>query len=174
MVARLISTASSLGLKRQIFFVQLGGWDLHADQLDSTNPDSGSHAALLSQISQAVNAFYNATVELGIQNQVTTFTCSDFSRTFQPNSAAGSDHAWGGHHIIMGGAVKGGQLYGSFPTLALGGPDDSDKNGRWIPTTSSSQYAATLAQWFGVASADLGYVLPSLGNFSKSNLGFLG
>jgi uncharacterized protein (DUF1501 family) len=76
--------------------------------------------------------------------------------------------------MIMGGAVQGGRMYGTFPTLALGGPDDSDKNGRWIPTTSSSQYAATLAQWFGVASADLSYVLPSLGNFSQSNLGFLG
>jgi uncharacterized protein (DUF1501 family) len=166
-VAQMMQVQAALGVKRQIFFVGGGDFDTHGSQMQI-------QATLLSQLSPALGAFYNATVELGLANQVTTFTCSDFSRTFQPNSAAGSDHAWGGHHIIMGGAVKGGQLYGSFPTLALGGPDDSDKNGRWIPTTSSSQYAATLAQWFGVASADLGYVLPSLGNFSKSNLGFLG
>jgi uncharacterized protein (DUF1501 family) len=166
-VAQMMQVQAALGVKRQIFFVGGGDFDTHGSQMQI-------QATLLSQLSPALGAFYNATVELGLASQVTTFTCSDFSRTFQPNSAAGSDHAWGGHHIIMGGAVKGGQMYGSFPTLALGGPDDSDKNGRWIPTTSSSQYAATLAQWFGVASADLGYVLPSLGNFSKSNLGFLG
>jgi uncharacterized protein (DUF1501 family) len=166
-VAQLMQVHSALGVKRQIFFVGGGDFDTHGSQLQI-------QAALFSQLSPALSAFYSATEELGLANQVTTFTCSDFSRTFQPNSASGSDHAWGGHHMIMGGAVQGGRMYGTFPTLALGGPDDSDKNGRWIPTTSSSQYAATLAQWFGVASADLSYVLPSLGNFSQSNLGFLG
>jgi uncharacterized protein (DUF1501 family) len=144
-----------------------GDFDTHGAQMEI-------QAILLSQLSPALGAFYSATEELGLANQVTTFTCSDFSRAFQPNSSNGSDHAWGGHHIIMGGAVKGGQMYGTFPTLALGGPDDSDKNGRWIPTTSSAQYAGTLAQWFGVSTADLPYVLPSLSNFSQSNLGFLG
>jgi uncharacterized protein (DUF1501 family) len=166
-VAQLMQVHAALGMKRQIFFVGGGDFDTHGGQLQI-------QATLLSQLSPALGAFSSAMEELGLTNQVTTFTCSDFSRTFQPNSADGSDHAWGGHHMIMGGAVKGGQLYGNFPTLALGGPDDSDKNGRWIPTTSSSQYAATLAQWFGVSSADLAYVLPSLGNFSQSNLGFLG
>ena len=166
-VAQMMQVHAALGVKRQIFFVGAGNFDTHGAQLQL-------QAKLLSQLSPALSAFYNATVELGLANQVTTFTCSDFSRAFQPNSAAGSDHAWGGHHIIMGGAVKGGTMYGKFPTLALGGPDDSDQNGRWIPTTSSAQYAATLAQWFGVSSADLSYVLPNLGNFSQSNLGFLG
>lgn len=166
-VAQMMQVRAALGVKRQIFFVGAGNFDTHGAQLQL-------QAKLLSQLSPALSAFYNATAELGLANQVTTFTCSDFSRAFQPNSAAGSDHAWGGHHIVMGGAVKGGTMYGKFPTLALGGPDDSDQNGRWIPTTSSAQYAATLAQWFGVASADLSYVLPNLGNFSQSNLGFLG
>jgi uncharacterized protein (DUF1501 family) len=166
-VAKLIQIQSALGIKRQIFFVGGGNFDTHGGQM-------GIQASLLSQLSPALSAFYGATEEIGMASQVTTFTCSDFSRTLQPNSAGGSDHAWGGHHIIMGGAVKGGLLYGTFPTLALGGPDDSDKNGRWIPTTSSAQYAATLAQWFGVSPADLSYVLPSLSNFSRTNLGFLG
>jgi uncharacterized protein (DUF1501 family) len=166
-VAQMMQVHAALGVKRQIFFVGAGNFDTHGAQLQL-------QAKLLSQLSPALSAFYNATVELGLASQATTFTCSDFSRAFQPNSAAGSDHAWGGHHIIMGGAVQGGKMYGKFPTLALGGPDDSDKNGRWIPTTSSSQYAATLAQWFGVSTADLPYVLPSLGNFSQATLGFLG
>jgi uncharacterized protein (DUF1501 family) len=166
-VAKMMQVHSALGVKRQIFFVGGGDFDTHGSQLSI-------QAALLSQLSPALSAFYSATEELGLASQVTTFTCSDFSRAFQPNSANGSDHAWGGHHIVMGGAVQGGRMYGTFPTLALGGPDDSDKNGRWIPTTSSSQYAATLAQWFGVATDDLSYVLPSLRNFSQSNLGFLG
>jgi uncharacterized protein (DUF1501 family) len=172
MVARLISAASSLGLKRQIFFVQLGGWDLHADQLDSTNPDSGSHAALLQQISQAVNAFYNATVELGIANQVTTFTASDFGRTYTSNGS-GSDHGWGNHQLIVGGAVKGGDIYGQMPSLVVNGPDDTGR-GRWIPSTSVDEYAATIATWFGVSATDLPTVLPNIGRFAKSSLGFLG
>jgi uncharacterized protein (DUF1501 family) len=128
---------------------------------------------LLSSLNAALAAFYQATLELGVQTEVTTFTMSDFSRTFQPNSNQGSDHAWGSHHIVMGGAVNGGKMYGTFPTLALGGPDDSGSNGRWVPTTASTQYAATLAQWFGVSTAQLPTVFPYIGNFSTNNLGFV-
>jgi uncharacterized protein (DUF1501 family) len=110
---------------------------------------------------------------MGVQSNVTTFTMSDFSRTFQPNSNTGSDHAWGSHHIVMGGAVQGGKVYGTFPTLALGGPDDSGSNGRWVPTIASTQYAATLAQWFGVQAAQLPAVFPYISNFSINNLGFV-
>jgi uncharacterized protein (DUF1501 family) len=171
MAARLIAASPNLGLRRQIFFVQLGGWDTHAAQLTNADPVTGAHAALLSQVSQAVNAFYNATVELGVANQVTTFTASDFGRTFRSNGD-GSDHGWGSHHFVVGGAVKGTELYGKLPTLSINGPDDTGL-GRWIPTTSVDEYAATLATWFGVSASDLPIVLPNIGRFAKPNLGFL-
>ena len=165
MIARMISAAPQLGLNRQIFFASLGGWDLHAGELPA-------HATLLGQISQAMNAFYSATVEMGVANQVTTFTASDFSRTFNTNGD-GSDHGWGSHHLVMGGAVKGGNIYGKVPTLVIGGPDDTGR-GRWIPTTSVDQYAATLASWFGVSATNLPLVLPNIGRFATPNVGFLG
>jgi uncharacterized protein (DUF1501 family) len=171
MAARMISASSTLGLKRQIFFVQLGGWDLHAGQLTGNDAATGAHADLLAQVSQAVNAFYNATVELGVSNQVTTFSASDFGRTLRSNGD-GSDHGWGSHHFIVGGAVKGGNIYGKMPTLTVNGPDDTGL-GRWIPTTSVDEYAATLATWFGVSSTNLATVLPNIGRFAKPNLGFL-
>jgi uncharacterized protein (DUF1501 family) len=172
MAARLIAASSSLGLKRQIFFVQLGGWDTHAAQLTLTDPTSGAHAALLAQISAAIKAFYDATLELGVGNQVTLFTASDFGRTFRSNGD-GSDHGWGNHQLIVGGAVKGGDIYGKMPTLSVNGPDDTGL-GRWIPTTSVDEYAATLATWFGVSPTALPTVLPNIGRFTKPNLGFLG
>ncbi len=165
-IAQIIQVRSALGVQRQIFFASLGNFDTHADQLTL-------QSALLAEMSPALNAFYNATVELNVANEVTTFTMSDFSRTFQPNSNKGSDHAWGSHHMVIGGAVNGGQIYGTYPTLALAGPDDSGSNGRWVPSTASSQYASTLAQWFGVPIADLPTVLPSIGSFSTNNLGFV-
>src|SRR5215475_6052840 len=166
-VAQVIAARSALGINRQIFFCSLGGFDTHADQLTAQQ-------SLMTQLSQAMAAFYGATQELGVANNVTSFTLSEFSRTFQPGSNNGTDHAWGGHQMILGGAVKGNAQYGTFPTLALAGPDDTGSNGRWIPTTSVDQYAATLASWFGVSAADLPSVFPNLGNFPTANLGFLG
>ncbi len=171
MVARLIAASPNLGLKRQVFFVQLGGWDTHAAQLVNATPTSGAHANLLAQISAAVSAFQNATNEIGASNQVTLFTASDFGRTYRSNGD-GSDHGWGNHQFIVGGAVKGGDIYGKMPTLTINGPDDTGL-GRWIPTTSVDEYAATLATWFGVSAADLPVVLPNIGRFAKPNLGFL-
>ena len=110
--------------------------------------------------------------ELQLAESVTTFTASDFGRAFLPNGT-GSDHGWGGHHFVMGAAVRGGKMYGQMPTLSIGGPDDSD-NGRWIPTTAVDEYAATLARWFGVADSDLPLVLPNLGRFASTDLGFMG
>jgi uncharacterized protein (DUF1501 family) len=165
-VAQLIQVRAALGVQRQIFFAGVGNFDTHSAQVVTQNP-------LLSSLNAALAAFYQATIELGVQTEVTTFTMSDFSRTFQPNSNQGSDHAWGSHHIVMGGAVNGGKMYGTFPTLALGGPDDSGSNGRWVPTTASTQYAATLAQWFGVSTAQLPAVFPYIGNFLSNNLGFV-
>jgi uncharacterized protein (DUF1501 family) len=166
-VANLIQVQSALQVNRQIFFVGAGNFDTHASQVSD-------QATLLQEVSGGLGAFYQALEELGCANQVTAFTCSDFARTFQPNSTQGSDHAWGSHHIILGGAVQGGSIYGTFPTLELDGPNDVGTNGRWIPTTAAAQYAATLAQWFGVPASDLSTVLPFIGNFSTNNLGFLG
>jgi uncharacterized protein (DUF1501 family) len=166
-VAQVIAARSALGVQRQIFFVSYGGFDTHADQLPQ-------QVQLLTTISQSMAAFYQATQELGVTNQVTTFTLSEFARTLEPGSNGGSDHAWGGHQLILGGAVKGNTLYGTFPTLVLGGPNDADQNGRWIPTTALDQYAATLATWFGVSAANLPAIFPNLPNFTTSNLGFMG
>jgi len=166
-VAQVIAAQGSLGVRRQIFFCSYGGFDTHGDQLVQ-------HVQLLSELSQSMSAFYQATQELGVANQVTTFTTSEFGRTLEPGSNGGTDHAWGSHQMALGGAVKGNTLYGTFPTLALGGPDDADQNGRWIPTTALDQYGATLATWFGVGAADLPSVFPNLANFSTKNLGFLG
>jgi uncharacterized protein (DUF1501 family) len=165
-VAQLIAAHQALGMSRQIFFVSQGGYDHHSDLL---NNQFGKFA----ELSPALAAFYNATVEINLAQNVTTFTESEFGRTFDPSSTAGSDHAWGNHHMILGGAVRGGQMYGTFPTLALRGPDDANSRGQWIPTTSLDQYGATLASWFGVQAVDLPQVFPNLGNFATKNLGFL-
>ena len=166
---------AGINMKRQIFFTQLGGFDTHSAEVNG-------QAGLLTQVSQAIGAFYQATIDLGIQNNVTTFTMSDFGRTLQPAGSGvtivGSDHAWGNHQLIVGGAVLGNTLYGTYPKLQLGGPDDTDggsnPRGRWIPTTSVEQYAATLATWYGLSSADLATVFPLIGHFPTANLGFLG
>lgn len=165
-IAKIMQVRSALGMKRQIFFASLGGFDTHSAQIAAQD-------SLFAQLGPAMGAFYNATVELGIAPNVTSFTLSDFGRTLQPDSDAGTDHAWGSHHVIMGGAVKGGEVYGRFPTLALGGPDDAGDEGRWIPSTSLDQYAATLASWFGVADSDLTTVFPNLANFTTPKLAFL-
>ncbi len=165
-IAQLMQARSSFGVNRQIFFAGVGNFDTHANQFVQ-------QSLLLGQFSSAISAFYQATQELGIANQVTSFTMSDFSRALQPNSNSGSDHGWGSHHLVVGGAVKGAKLYGTYPNLALGGPDDSGLNGRWIPSTGSVQYAATLASWFGVSPSQLNTIFPNLGAFSSANLGFV-
>jgi uncharacterized protein (DUF1501 family) len=166
-VAQVIAARSALGMGRQIFFCSYGGFDTHSAQLVQ-------QVQLMTELSQGMSAFYEATQELGVANQVTTFTLSEFSRTLQPGTNGGTDHAWGNHQLVLGGAVKGNTLYGNFPTLALGGPDDAGNNGRWIPTTALDQYAATMASWFGVSNANLPTIFPNLANFPTSNLGFMG
>ena len=165
-VAKIIKLRTSTGMSRQVFFCSLGGFDTHGSQ-------SWQHWDLLRQLSEAISAFYAATIELGLPDDVTTFTLSDFGRTLQP-SGSGSDHGWGSHQLILGGAVQGGTIYGTFPTLALGGPDDSGARGAMVPTTSIDQFGATLAAWFGVPTAELPVVFPNLGNFAVTNLGFMG
>jgi uncharacterized protein (DUF1501 family) len=166
MAAKLIASRQNLGIKRQTLFVSIGGFDTHGDdQLNRQNQ-------LFGEISAAVAAFYDATVQLGVADKVTLFTASDFGRTLASNGK-GSDHGWGSHHFVVGGAVKGGALYGSFPNLTVGGPDDATNQGVFIPTTSVDQYAATLAKWFGVSAADLPIILPGSAKFSASDLGFM-
>lgn len=164
--AKIIKVKGDFGIKRQIFFCTLDGFDTHMNQLTE-------HNRLLGELSAALAAFYDATIELGVSDSVTTFTESEFGRTLQTSAGSGSDHGWGSHQIVLGGAVKGGDFYGRFPTLALGGPDDAASRGVWIPTTSADQYGATLASWFGVAAGGLAAVFPNLSKFTPNNLGFL-
>jgi uncharacterized protein (DUF1501 family) len=164
-VSRMIAARTALGAKRQIFFVGLGGFDTHDNQL-TTQP--GLHA----QVAGALAYFYDNMVTLGLSNNVTAFTASDFGRTLTSNGD-GSDHGWGSHHFVVGGAVKGRNYYGTFPIMGLNNNDEVG-SGRLLPTTSVDQYAATMARWFGVSDSNLSLVLPNIGNFSTSNLGFLG
>lgn len=165
MVAKLISARNTLGMQRQLFFCAVQGYDTHGDQLTA-------QANLFTELSQALNAFYNATIEMNVAQQVTTFTASDFGRTY-PTNGSGSDHGWGSHQFVMGGDVLGGRIFGTFPTLAVNGPDDTGQ-GRWIPTTAVDEFSATMATWFGVSNSDLSTVFPNIGHFSNPNLGFLG
>ena len=179
MIARLIQAsgnttvpsgaAPTLGHNRQIFFASVGGYDLHATQGGIT----GAHANLFNDLSTCMKALYDATVQMGVANNVTQFTASDFSRTFPANGDAGTDHGWGNHQIVVGGSVQGNKLYGTFPHLAVNSIDDTS-TGRWIPTTSVEQYSATLAKWFGVSPANMNLVFPYLGRFATPDLGFMG
>ena len=191
-VARIIKVVTDGAIvNRQIFFCSLGGFDTHSNELTG-------HTNLFAQMNNAMRAFYDATVEMGLADQVTTFTMSDFGRTYQPTgsgNSVGSDHAWGNHHLILGGAVRGGNFYGTrradladdpvsiFPvpdgptSVGLGGASDTDTGngarGRWIPTTAVEQYGATLATWFGLDAGFLNYVFPNLALFPTSDLGFM-
>jgi uncharacterized protein (DUF1501 family) len=163
-VARLIAVRDELQMQRQVFFVATGGFDSHDDQ-------NLNQPGLLGGISDAIAAFHAATVELNVADSVTTFTQSDFGRTLTSNGD-GTDHAWAGNQLVVGGAVNGGDLYGSYPVLEINGPEDVG-GGRMIPSTSADQYAATLARWFGIPEIDLDVVAPNLANFAQRDLGFM-
>ncbi len=179
-IARLIKKRTDLNVNRQIFYCQIGSFDTHNNQLTG-------QANLFTQFGQAVRAFYDEMVVQGVSNDVTTFTMSDFNRTMNPagsGGAVGTDHAWGNHMFVIGGSVLGGNMYGlnasngtPYPTLTLNGPDDADSGtnarGRWIPTTSVEQYAATLARWYGLSENNMSLVFPNIGNFANTNLGFM-
>ena len=163
-VARLIGAGAALSMRRQVFFVSLGGFDNH-------NLLMQDHPRLLQRLNDAMSAFYAATVEMGMANRVTTFTASDFGRTLSSN-ADGSDHGWGSHQFVMGGAVNGGRFYGTAPHVSVQ-TDDQVGQGRLLPSTSVDQFAATLARWFGCSATELPGILPNIGNFSNTNLGFV-
>ncbi len=163
-VARMISARAGLGAKRQIFFIRLGGWDTHAGQ-------AADHPRLLETLATGLDEFSRALVEMGVSSQVTTFTASEFGRTLSANGD-GTDHGWGGHHLVMGGAVAGGKIYGTMPEWKLDGADDAGK-GRIVPSTSNDQFGATLAKWFGIADGELDTLFPNLKNFTQRDLGFM-
>ena len=178
MVARLIGARNALGTRRQVFMVSIGGFDLHDNLI-------AQHPGVLGKVSDALSAFYRATVELGVANKVTAFTASDFGRTLASNGD-GSDHGWGSHHLMVGGAVKGKAFYGTPPPVSVGGTAAASDQwhvgqGRLLPSTSVDQYAATLAKWFGVADAELAGILPNIRRFGSvasrpdypTNLGFM-
>lgn len=180
-VARMIKKRADLSINRQIFYVQLGSFDTHIGQITV-------QGRLLGQFSQAARSFYDEMVAQGISDKVTLFTISDFSRTFEPTDFGvnvGSDHAWGNHLFVIGGAVRSADFYGGnttngtpYPTLILDGPDDADgpgvnSRGRWIPTTSVEQYAATLARWYGLTEEDIPAVFPNIVNFPNRTLNFM-
>ena len=165
-IAQLIEGRAQTQMRRQAFYVHQWGYDTHGSQ-------AGIQAGLLADFARSMKAFQDAMEALGLGNSVTTFSLSEFGRTFKPASNQGTDHGWGNYAFAMGGAVRGGDFYGSVPTMALNGPDDLGGNGRWIPTTSVEQYGATLARWFGISEGDLPYVFPNIGAFANTNLGFM-
>ena len=200
MVAQIIeagyrsAASGGMGMKRQVFFVQVGGYDLHTGQTNNAGSTTvnnakvilGSQANLFAELSQSINTFQNAMTQIGAQygdatfdHRVTSFTASDFGRTL-PSNSLGSDHGWGSHHIVVGGAVKGQNTYGKFPALVVGGPDDTS-TGRWIPTTAVDQFAGTMAKWFMTDSTTQtsvfpslgGTVFPNLGRFATTDIGFM-
>jgi uncharacterized protein (DUF1501 family) len=170
-IAKTIYLRQQLGLRRQTIFLSYGGWDHHGELLTT-------QASMLTQLDGALTAFQKTLEELGLSNDVITFTASDFGRTLRSNGR-GTDHAWGGNALVMGGSVQGGRIYGSFPDLTLDtSPQDTGYGGRMIPTTSVDQFVAEMMRWFGVSAADMPYVLPNIANFYNVNsstlpIGFL-
>ncbi len=165
-IAKVIEARSSLGASRQVFLATLGSFDTHTNQL-------AQQQTLFADLDGGLSAFHGAMTDLGAGADVTSFTLSDFSRNFLPNTGGGTDHAWGSHPLVIGQAVKGGAMYGTMPTLELSGPDDASNLGRWIPTIAVDQFAATLASWFGADATALATVLPNLAAFSPGTLGFI-
>ena len=164
---QLAQAGANLGLGSQLITCVMGGWDTHNWELQR-------NAKLYADLSQALAAFYQATVELGIASDVAAFTWSEFNRTMAPNEMHGTQHGWAGHQLVIGGGVRGGEIYGTFPSLELGGADDVAGNGSWIPTTSTIQFAATLAKWFGLTAGEQMSALPDLRYFAATDLGLFG
>ncbi|MFO1311592.1 MAG: DUF1501 domain-containing protein [Burkholderiales bacterium] len=165
-IAMLIEGRAQTQLRRQVFYANQGGYDTHANQITV-------QGGLLGDLDKALKAFQDSIQALGVEQSVTLFTLSEFGRTLKPANNQGTDHGWGNYAFVIGGAVKGGDFYGTVPAAKLDGPDDLGTNGRWIPTTSIEQYGATLCRWFGIADGDLPYIFPNIGTFPNTNLGFM-
>jgi len=164
MVAKVIASRDTLGMNRQVFFVSMGGFDTHDDQVIN-------QPALYAQLSQALNSFNSQLNELGIADSVTTFTQSEFGRTLTSNGD-GTDHGWGNHQIVMGGAVNGGDIYGTVPSFEIGSDDDY-RSGRIIPTTSIEQYVSSMLNWYGLDNQQMDIVLPNMGSFDANTINLM-
>jgi uncharacterized protein (DUF1501 family) len=162
--ARMIEARNTLAHAKQTFFVSQGGYDTHTGQL-------GAHNGLYADLADALASFYNATKALGLQDNVTAFTMSDFGRVFKGNNQGGTDHAWGSNHLVVGGALVNGKVHGRYPNLAFGGPEDSSNDGRWIPSIATEEYIGAIAQWYGVSPADLPYVFPNWASWNGGGRG---
>lgn len=162
--ARMIEARNSLSHAKQTFFVSQGGYDTHTNQL-------ASHNTLYADLALALAAFYNAMKSLGLQDNVTAFTMSDFGRVFKGNASVGTDHAWGSNHLVVGGAVTAGKVHGRYPDMTFGGPEDSSNDGRWIPSIATEEYVGAIAQWYGISAADLPYVFPNWSTWNGGGRG---
>ena len=170
-VARLIEARGALGHSRQVYFASQGGYDTHSGQVNAADTATGTQANLYADLAMALAAFYAAMKALGVQDNVTAFTMSDFGRVYKSNAQLGTDHAWGSNHLVVGGAVRDQMVHGAYPNTALGGPDDANSDGRWIPTIAQEEYIGAIAQWFGVTAADMPYVFPNWATWSGGGRG---
>lgn len=162
--ARMIEARNTLGHAKQTFFVSQGGYDTHTNQL-------AAHNGLYADLGNALAGFYNAMKVLGLQDNVTAFTMSDFGRVYKGNASGGSDHAWGSNHLVVGGALANGKVHGRYPDVTFGGPEDASNDGRWIPSIATEEYIGAIAQWYGVSAADLPYVFPNWGAWNGGGRG---
>ncbi len=170
-VARLVEARGTLGHTKQVFFASQGGYDTHSNQVDAADSSTGVQAGLYGDLAMALAGFYAAMKALNVADQVTAFTMSDFGRVFKANAQRGTDHAWGSNHLVVGAAVKDQQVVGAYPDTTLGGQDDAIGDGRWIPTIAQEEYIGAIAQWFGVAAADMPYVFPNWATWSGGGRG---
>jgi uncharacterized protein (DUF1501 family) len=173
-VARMIDARGSLGHNRQTFFVSQGGFDNHSGQTNGGNNDTGVHANLLGDLAMALAGFHRAMQSIGMAENVTSFTMSDFGRTYRGNAQNGTDHAWGGNHLVVGGNVTPGGIFGAYPDPVLGGATDVSSEGRFLPAVSQEQYLGAIARWHGVADADMPYVFPNWSTWSTGGQSPLG
>ena len=170
-VARMIEARATLGHDRQVFFASQGGYDTHNGQVGGGTNATGTQANLYADLAMAMAGFYAAMKALGMQDNVTLFTMSDFGRVFKGNAQNGTDHAWGGNHLVLGGALAGGKVHGRYPDMAFGGAEDISNDGRWIPSIATEEYIGAIARWSGVAEADMAYVLPNWSAWSGGGRG---
>ena len=170
-VARMIEARGSLGHAKQAFFVSQGGYDTHAAQVDAANTATGTQAGLFSDLAMALLGFHGALTALGVAGNVTTFTMSDFGRVYKANAQRGTDHAWGNNHLVMGDALAGATVHGRYPDQVFGGAEDVNVDGRWIPSIAVEEYVGAIANWYGVAAADMPYVFPNWATWTANGRG---